>query len=182
MRFVTTLLLICTVLVVCRSGHPVSAVDDPPAVRRISADELTSGKAVVIGRLGVPLMTAVTIRGTWHRPAPLSKDNDLRFHVEEVDGKALDEPVRFYQAVVSISKDYREQSEGKLLKPRDGETWELIVEELGRFHPQPDPTVQQAIWSAGCFHTELSGVLRTRETERQESERKERLKAEKAKR
>jgi hypothetical protein len=184
MRTRTAFLLICIGWVVCVAGRFVSAVDDPPPVRRISVDELASGKTVIIGRLGVPLMTTVTIRGTWHRPVPLStaaeqprKENEPRFHVEEVDGKALDQPVRFHRAVVSVSADYKEQSSGKVLKPRDGETWELIAHETGRFHSPPDPAMQEPIWNAGRFSTGLSGVLRTPEAEKYESERKDRLKA-----
>lgn len=181
MRIRIAVCLTCIVSAAWLGGHFLSADDDSPAVEKISVDDLASGKAVVIGRLGVPLMTTVTIRGTWHRPAPLSKDYSPRFHIEEVDGKKLDEPVRFHQGVVSVSRDYREQSQGKALKPRDGETWELIARESGHFHFEPDPTMQQAIWSAGRFHTELSGVLRTPETEKQDSERRKRLKAEKGK-
>src|SRR5260370_29323809 len=66
---------------------------------KISADDLASGKVVVIGRLGAPLKTMITVRGTWQHPpraAQPVKDFGLRFHVTHVNGSALTEPVDFH--------------------------------------------------------------------------------------
>lgn len=146
-------------------------------VLEVAAEDLSAGKVVVIGRLGIPIMKTVTLRGTWHRPTGVPKDPDLLFHVSHVDGKGLEKPVIFHHAVVTVSKNQKDREAGKTVKPADGDAWEIIAEETGRFLGEQDPTMQSAVWIRGYFLTELVGVLRTPETDEFEAERQQRLRA-----
>jgi hypothetical protein len=75
----------------CSEGwHCPFAPKSCPALRSVSADDLSNGKASVIGRLGKPLGTIVAIRGR-----ALGEQNEMQkkvlpmYRVESVDGQAI---------------------------------------------------------------------------------------------
>ncbi|MGQ0634981.1 MAG: hypothetical protein ACT4QC_10245 [Planctomycetaceae bacterium] len=126
----------------CAVPRRESTGDEPKPVVTVSADDLGSGKVVVIGRLGQPLHMMMSIRGTWESPSRKSglptKDGRLEFLVAEVNGKALDQPVAFHEEVVEVV--YR-KSDGKAYRekptPKDRVTWELRAFESGDFRIIP---------------------------------------------
>ena len=145
---------------------------EPKTVATVTAEDLATGKVIVIGKLGVPLTTMRTIRGTWQPPPrgehPL-KDASLLFHVTHVDGKPLDEPVDFHRALVNVSyplPDDGKVNEAKDPVPEKGETWEIRGYETGRFQGRPAqfneelnfPPSQLAVWHRP-FVTTVEGIL-----------------------
>lgn len=110
----------------------------------IAADDLDSGKAVVIGRLGSPLETMLTIRGTW-KQSRMAKDSGLVFHVTHVNGKAFDEPVIFHRSLVHMREEYDSREDG--LTPSVGQSWEIRAFETGGFSGNP-----------GGYQKEISGL------------------------
>lgn len=114
----------------------------------VSADDLDSGKVVVIGRLGSPLETMLTIRGTW-RQSRMAKDSGLVFHVTHVNGKALDEPVLFHRTLMHVTYPFVSDQDGSREDgptPSAGEQWEIRAYETGRFSGNP-----------GAYQKELTG-------------------------
>jgi hypothetical protein len=148
------------------------AGDEARKAVTISVDDLNSGKVVVVGRLGIPLKTIATLRGTWRFPDQSNgptKDYSLSLHVSHVDGKALTEPVKFHSAIVEI--DYprlwdADDTSSKQPKPANGETWEFRGYETGGFRGRPAqfekelrlPLSASGVWERS-FLTELNGIL-----------------------
>lgn len=88
----------------------------------------------LVGRLGRPLGTMLSVRGTWRLPEGRSKDNSLSFIVSHVDGQKLESPVAFHINDMSV-----QDARGRNAKPPldehallDGETWTLRGYETGR--------------------------------------------------
>jgi|GEM_PF-4645082 len=157
-------------------------------VSKVSADDLASGKVTVVGRLGIPLRTMITVRGTWRSLPPLRHGNarkpaDHSFYVSHVNGNALAKPVEFVRGLVrGTTADGTELTE---LKPADGEQWELRVYETGGFRGQPaeywkergDGIPQYPHWGQGAFVTELDGILKNSVAPSQKSKKREGEKA-----
>lgn len=78
------------------------AKGEPEPVQQIQADDITSRRVQIIGRLGRPLGEMLTIRGRWKRPGPRVKDPAFHFVVTEVDGKNLATPVDFHDRGVYL--------------------------------------------------------------------------------
>jgi len=150
--------------------HRIKELDGREGVVAVSSDDLESGKVVVIGRLGSPLKTLLTIRGTWQRNR-MSKDYGPSFHVTHVNGKALDKPVIFYQVLVHVSypRPWDEHDESKNRpEPCAGQSWEIRAYETGGFVDSPGeykeelgkllPYLEEAtVWRN--FKVELHGVM-----------------------
>ncbi|HET6882890.1 MAG TPA: hypothetical protein VFI31_22165, partial [Pirellulales bacterium] len=140
-------------------------------VASVSADDLDSGKAVVIGSLGSPLKTMLNIRGTWQRRQS-PKDSGPSFQVTHVNEKALDEPVVFHQSVVHARYPRppwdKDDESKKSPPPSAGQTWEMRAYETGEFFDSPPeyekelgmllPYMEQAQpWRN--FKVELHGIM-----------------------
>jgi hypothetical protein len=131
------------------------AAGEPEGVIKVTAADLASGKVVVVGKLGMPLNTMTTIRGTWQRSRSY-KDAGPWLHVTHVDGKALGKPVEFHRALVKVAFD---DDDAASVKPSDGETWEIQGYETGKFRSNQDATRQAPIWADGHFLSELVGTI-----------------------
>jgi hypothetical protein len=148
-----------------------TAASGPEDVVRVSADDLDSGKVVVIGHLGSPLKTMLTIRGTWQH-ARSSKDSGPLFHVTYVNGKALDKPVIFHRAIVHVRypRPWDKDDESKNgPTPSAGQSWEIRAYETGGFSGSPEEYQKELrrelpyleavpVWWRS-FQVELHGVM-----------------------
>jgi hypothetical protein len=89
-------------------------------------------KVQIIGKLGTPIGTLMSIRGQWRMPSfgasPPPKPPELQFHVTHLDGKPLSkETIYFASAVRAINlKDQRNHE-------ADGVVWEMRAFEGGQF-------------------------------------------------
>lgn len=149
------------------AAAPDAVADSTPPVTKINVDDI-GVKATLIGRLGKPLGTMVTVKGKWSYPDGRVKDYSLRFAVSHVNDEKLDEPVEFNIAQVII-KDRRGRNmipNGEVRKQLDGRTWTLKAFETGRIHITP-PEYYTAIglgpsqtpYWASAFTSEVIGVL-----------------------
>ena len=167
---------ICVAVVAALSvGFPLLLAPRAPAKEgdgklRVSVDDL--GKtAELIGRLGKPLGTWVTVKGTWALPVPDAKDDSLRFTVTYVNGAKLKKPVEFdvalVQAVDRRGNDVTPKFENR--DKFDGQAWTLKAYETGRFHVAPPEydkaigivpgSMQEPYWIRRPFTPEIHGVL-----------------------
>lgn len=113
------------------------------ATAAVSADDLESGKAAVIGRFGVPLGTMMTLHGIWRDPVPkngnlASKPHNLTFRVTRVNDNSLEEPIEFDGALIHVvyKRDQNDQST-EVPKPAVGEMWEIRAYETASFQSTP---------------------------------------------
>ena len=112
----------------------------------VLASDLFKNVAIV-GSLGVPLWKVTTVRGKWHDPGVLVKDQSLIFRVTDIDGRHVETPIEFRRVkpfsehgltvteLDGIKWDWRATREGNEKSPRlptADETWELVVFETGR--------------------------------------------------
>lgn len=93
----------------------------------------------LVGRLGQPLGTMVSIRGTWRLPDARSKDQSPHFVVSHVDGRKLARSVALH-----IDDMHLKGKGGRNVKPPndeyetlDEQTWTLRGYESGRFSRTP---------------------------------------------
>jgi len=108
------------------------ATDGETPITKVLASDI--GKRVqIIGLLGHPLGKLVTLRGSWTFPRELEKDGQPTFAVTSVNGKKLNNPVKFrnsdFHCVVGGLDDEIPQ--------REGDTWEVRGCESGRFFGAP---------------------------------------------
>lgn len=152
------------------TAAPSAAAKDGDGKIAVSVEEI--GKtADLIGRLGKPLGTMVTIKGKWALPNRAVKSYSLRFTVTEVNGAQLEKPLEF-----DIAQIIAVDSRGKSIMPKsencrkvDGQTWTLKAYETGRFHitpPEYDKAIGIVPGSRGAepyyfdtFTSEIVGVL-----------------------
>lgn len=93
--------------------------DEPPLTQQIQADDITSRRVQIIGRLGHPLGEMLTIRGQWKPPGQRVKDLAFHFVVTEVEGKKLATSVEFHGRGVSLPRGATPESLiGKLCELR----------------------------------------------------------------
>jgi hypothetical protein len=112
----------------------------------VTAADLASGKVVVIGRLGVPLKTMTTVRGTWQYPnrgtvRQALKPSNIKFDVTHVNGKKLENSVQFDRALVYVEYPLDgddSDSNRNVPTPVEGDTWEIRAYETGAFRGRPD--------------------------------------------
>lgn len=147
---------------------PSAAAKDDDGKLQVSVDDL--GKtADLIGRLGKPLGTWVTIKGKWALPVSREKPSGLKFTVTHVSDTKLEKPVEFDVALVNVvdrrgnDATPKEEDEDKF----DGRTWTLKGYETGEFHITP-PEYYAAIGATvrpqppswiRRFTSEIIGVL-----------------------
>lgn len=164
---VLALVLVLGILAV--TSFHVSAESDAKSTRVFVEDIGT--KVTLVGRLGVPLSTMMTLNGKWGYPDETNgivKDDSLRFTVTHVNGVNLKKPVEFNVAQVhAVEKD------GKTAIPvykdhdlLDGVSWTLRAYETGRagFRPQDywkeiGSGPRQSPYWAGAFSSEITGVV-----------------------
>jgi len=136
----------------------------------VTAEDLATGKVIVIGRLGLPLRTMTTIRGTWRYPDQskgATKEYALRLHVTHVDGKPLGAPVEFGIDEVRVRSRVGLGSTERSASAVDGAELELRAYEIGQFHGAPgaywrelgSPLVPAASVYSRPFMTELHGIV-----------------------
>lgn len=154
-----------------RAQKRINELEDVVAV---SVDGLDSGKVVVIGRLGSPLETMLTIRGTW-KQSRMAKDSGPVFHVTHVNGKAFDEPVIFHRTLVRVRFSFafdKNDSRNDGPTPSAGQSWEIRAYETGGFSGNPAEyqkelsglPYRQAVtpwWRH--FQTDLRGIMQKSE-------------------
>ena len=96
---------------------------------KISVNAADIGKKVqIIGRLGKPMGTLMSLRGQWCMPSKSPKPASLEFHVTHLDGKPLPGDVVFYRQVVTAT-NLKNQTEHEA----EGVVWEMRAFEEGRF-------------------------------------------------
>lgn len=131
--------------VVRYSVAPSEGAEEADGKLKISVEEL--GKtADIVGRLGKPLGTWMTIAGNWALPKQVVKDRSLRFTVTHVNSAKLEKPIEFHVDLVH-AVDRRGKSVMPEFKDRnkfDGRTWTLNAYETGEFHVTP-PEYYEAI-------------------------------------
>jgi hypothetical protein len=96
----------------------------------------------LIGRLGSPLGTMMTIKGTWGYPDQSkgpTKVRDLLFTITEIDGVTCKHPLTIdVWSVQVIDKQRRSLiPQHEKHSDLDGVTWELRVYETGRHYSMP---------------------------------------------
>lgn len=148
---------------------PSAAAQDAEDKIEIPVEEIGK-KAVLIGRLGRPLGTMVTIQGKWALPDARVKDYSLRFTVTQVDDVKLEKPIEFNVAQIE-AVDKRGESvipDFKNHPTLHGKSWTLRAYETGRFHITPPeyykalgiaPGSQQKPYWIRPFTSEIHGVL-----------------------
>jgi hypothetical protein len=138
----------------------------------VSADDLNSKKAVVIGRLGSPLGTMLAIRGIW-KQSRMKNGYEWFFHVTHVNGQAFDEPVIFHRSLVHVrlSSDlekYGSREDDPM--PFTDQSYEIRAYETGRFSDNPRGYQKKLTTSAfrsaapawwRHFQTDLHGIMHT---------------------
>ena len=127
----TTIVVLLTLLVGSGSAQQ-SASKKQVDVRSLGKD------IAVIGRLGKPLGTMISVEGTWGFPdqsAGPTKDYSVQFTIHTANGANLKTPVTLSYRSVQI-----EDKHGKSLIPPhkhhkelDGQSWKLRVFETARF-------------------------------------------------
>ncbi|WP_404308187.1 hypothetical protein [Neorhodopirellula lusitana] len=116
--------------------------DDPPRSTRVSVDDLDQS-IVLVGRLGHPLGTMLTLYGTWGYPdqsGGTTKDFSLELTIHTVNGKRLAKRLTLKTGAVHvIDKSGTSQiPPHKMHKELDGVAWSLRAYETGRFTVMPD--------------------------------------------
>src|ERR1700722_7251212 len=89
--------VLCVVAVGPAASRGILASDKP---RKISIKAVEIGSTVqIIGRLGKPMGTLMSLRGQWRMPSNTPKPPSLEFHVTHVDGHRLPKEEGFYKSV-----------------------------------------------------------------------------------
>lgn len=137
----------------------------PDQIKSVRADEIGT-EAQILGRLGKPMDTMITVRGVWHSApiAPAKPDIRLRFQVTEVDGRPLSTPIEFVEGLVTV---YGKRKP----KARVGDVWELRAFETGQFRNSEarhweelddGPPRSPVDWGQRSpFVSELTGVVKS---------------------
>lgn len=165
--------LLATIAVVMSAAAAFSPIlgedQSPPA--SVSVDDI-GRKVTLVGRLGQPLGTMMTIQGHWAYPDASkgpAKDNSIRFTVSHVNGKPLSELVEFDVAQVRAVSAEGDSAIPEQADHRDslgGVSWTLRGFETGRFDRIPDGYWKElgTGWPAlpyyvRTFTSELVGVV-----------------------
>ena len=117
--------------------------DNEQAVQVPASD--VGHRIVIVGRLGFPLGTLVTIQGRWERFEPAKEVSRisplLTFVAKEVNGRELTQSVRFESDFVSplLGGAFKDP-------PRNvGDIWEVRALEAGRFIGVPDEARRELV-------------------------------------
>jgi hypothetical protein len=163
---VAVVILTVTTLTACPDEALITAGAERAHVTKISTVDLEKEDVVVIGRLGIPLTTMATLRGTWHHPDEriAVRDDRLWFHVTHVDGEKLERPVEFHRALVHFANLSGGSDDEE---PSDGDSWEVRAYESGGFRTIPSgyyreislPVPPTAVWQKR-FVTAIDGVVK----------------------
>jgi hypothetical protein len=110
-----------------------------PVQNQVPVDEI-GARFILMGRLGKPLGTMMTVTGKWGYPDKAVKDYSLRFTVSQVNAKRLDKPVVFNVAQIkAVSQDGKDAiPKYDAHKSLDGVSWTLRAYETGRFQGIPN--------------------------------------------
>lgn len=146
------------------AGRPSPGIAGAPGkITTVRADEI--GKKVqIIGRVGKPMGTVMTVRGAWHRRVGAAKPGvGLEFHVTEVNDHRLPEPVVFLPELIHVRQPQN-------VKPEEGAVWELRAIETGQFRNSEairwtelygSPPISPPDWGQdGPFVSELTGIIK----------------------
>ncbi len=138
MRFVAS-----TTILIAIGLLPASVGGDEPAtsVRRVAVDDLNR-TVLLIGRLGHPLGTMVTLDGTWGYPDQTqgrTKDYSLQFTIHTVNGVRLARTLTLKTGSVHVV----DKRGADLVPPHErhaelnGVSWSLRAYETGRYTVEP---------------------------------------------
>lgn len=134
------ILLAGLAVVMCAMSSPL-VLSEPQKTEqlRVSVDDIGK-RLLLIGPLGEPLGTLMTIKGTWNYPDSLVKDGSLRFRVTHVNAKKLESEVELNIAQVKAT-----DRNGNLAIPKNersrslvGVSWTVRGYESGRFNGKPE--------------------------------------------
>lgn len=154
------------VAVVGRSSFTASALGAEKARPvEVSVDEIDKG-LVLIGRLGKPLGTLMTVKGKWSYPEEPVKDGSLRFTVSHVDGKELGKPVELNVKQLDVVT----KKGSKAIPSYDGHArlagkeWTLRAYETGSIEIMPEGYFNETPAFARPYYfrdftSKLTGVL-----------------------
>ncbi len=115
--------------------------DDAKKIADLHVTEIDDSVRL-IGRLGIPLGTMVSVVGTWGYPDQSkgrTKDYSLRFTITSINGKSIPHPIIFPIHSVSVTNGDR----SSLIPPTerhadlDGKRWLLRVYETGQYTVVP---------------------------------------------
>lgn len=124
----------------------------------------------LVGRLGQPLGKMITIQGVWKMDAPVSKDGAINFHVFQVNGNRLEEPVVFHRYHCTLlNKDGSEtgptyesqqQFDGWQCTLRAYETGGIEGSPL-EFYKETGGGVPQTMYDGRRFVSKIVGVVKS---------------------
>lgn len=138
MRFTTSFV---TLFSIVATSTPIVA-DDNATIKRIDVGDLNR-TVELIGRLGHPLGTMLTIDGTWGYPDQSggpTKEYSLEFAIHSVNGKRLARTLTLKTGSVHVI----DKSGSSLIPPHnrhaelDGVSWSLRAFETGQYTVMPD--------------------------------------------
>ena len=143
----------------------VSAADETSKVAAVRATDLVQ-TVKVIGRLGRPLGTMLTVQGTWHYPDDRVKDYSLRFTITHIDSRPLKSPIELNVAQVrAFTRDRNNAIPGyEHHRALAGVSWTLRAFETGRFNLEPAEFwkatgMGATAYYADTFESELVGIV-----------------------
>lgn len=114
--------------------HKSSGTERDAVVPAVVASDLPN-KAVIVGRLGKPMGTLVNIRGMW-TTRERRDEPTLVFLVTHVEGRLLQEPVRF-SWIDSFSPTGAIPPPARDRERAEGIEWEMRAWESGRYRGVP---------------------------------------------
>ncbi len=131
------------VTIVSSSGCGRCLGDELKDQKMVSVKAEDISKTVqIIGRLGQPLGSLVTIRGAWVSPGNRAKDRSLQFHVSHVNGKELAEKVKLAPGQISAIFSRGDRCRGR--GPKPGEPWDWKYDFAG--HTPPPERTEGEVW------------------------------------
>ena len=95
---VATLIAICS----CADTQVESGAEEE-RVKLVPVQSIEAGKVQIVGRLGVPIGTVVTVSGKWHAPGgvPTKLESGIDFRITSINGKRLSDPVVFDKSEIT---------------------------------------------------------------------------------
>jgi hypothetical protein len=116
---------------VCVAASGEDAASEKGARTSVRLEDVPK-RAVIVGRLGVPIAEIVDVKGRWVARTE-KPDNAPWFTVTEVNGRAFDAPLLFRAHSVEPAAGSVEEVE-----PREGDVWEMRGIEVFDFAGMPE--------------------------------------------
>ena len=95
---IATLIAICS----CADRQGESGAEEE-RVNLVPVQSIEAGKVQIVGRLGVPIGTNVTVSGKWHMKGgvPTKLESGIDFRITSINGKRLSDPVVFDKSEIT---------------------------------------------------------------------------------